>query len=131
MKSTAWCSRNSRTGDVDSFQAVARMMASKLLVLLTCAYSMLAATSIAQDDALPSWNEGVTKAAILDFVARVTTEGSEDFVPVAQRIATFDNDGTLWSEQPIYVQLAFALDRVETLAPEHPEWSRQEPFKAI
>ncbi|HEX7079390.1 MAG TPA: HAD family hydrolase [Gammaproteobacteria bacterium] len=107
------------------------MKASKQLVVLTCTYPMLAATSIAQDDALPSWNEGPTKEAILDFVASVTTEGSEDFVPVDQRIATFDNDGTLWSEQPIYVQLAFALDRVKTLAPEHPEWSWQEPFKSV
>lgn len=99
--------------------------------MLTCAYAMFASTGIAQDDALPSWNEGSTKEAILDFVARVTTEGSEDFVPSDQRIATFDNDGTLWSEQPIYVQLAFTLDRVKALAPEHPEWSRQEPFKSI
>ena len=67
----------------------------------------------AQSDPLPSWNEGAAKASILDFVARVTTQGGPYFVPVDQRIATFDNDGTLWVEQPMYVQLAFVLDRVK------------------
>ena len=73
-------------------------------------------------DPLPSWNDGAAKKAILDFVAKVTKEGGPDFVPVAERIATFDNDGTLWCEQPMYFQLAFALDRVKALAPKHPEW---------
>jgi phosphoglycolate phosphatase-like HAD superfamily hydrolase len=67
----------------------------------------------------------------MDFVRRVTTQGSPDFTPLAERVATFDNDGTLWSEQPIYVQLAFALDRVRTLAPQHPEWKSTQPFKAV
>jgi hypothetical protein len=79
---------------------------------------------------LPSWNEGATKQSILDFVAAVTREGSPDFVPLAERIATFDNDGTLWVEHPMYTQLAFALDRVKTLAPQHPEWKDMQPFKA-
>lgn len=81
-------------------------------------------------DPLPSWNDGATKQAIVSFVARVTTPGP-DFVPLAERIATFDNDGTLWSEQPMYIQLAFALDRVRELAPQHPEWKSKEPFKSI
>ena len=80
---------------------------------------------------LPSWNEGPTKQAILDFVEAVTTEGSPSFVPVADRIATFDNDGNLWSEQPFYFQLQFAIDRVKAMAPDHPEWQGQQPFKAL
>jgi phosphoserine phosphatase len=80
---------------------------------------------------LPSWNEGDAKRQILDFVARVTDEASPDFVPAAGRIATFDNDGTLWAEQPLYFQLIFALDRVKSLAEDHPEWRTEQPFKAI
>ena len=74
----------------------------------------------AQTDPLPSWNDGATKNAINDFVARVTVQGGPDFVPPAERIAVFDNDGTLWLEQPMYVQLAFALDRVKALASHSP-----------
>lgn len=85
----------------------------------------------AQDDPLPSWNEGATKSAIVDFVSRVTTEAGADFVAAEDRIATFDNDGTLWSEQPFYFQLAFALDRIKALAPAHPEWATTEPFKSV
>lgn len=85
----------------------------------------------AQTDPLPSWNEGANKQAIIDFVARVTRQGGPDFVPPAERIATFDNDGTLWVEHPMYVQLAFALDRVKALAPLHPEWKDKQPFKAV
>lgn len=81
-------------------------------------------------DPLPSWNEGAAKQSILNFVAAVTHERSPDFVPAPQRVATFDNDGTLWPERPIYVQLAFALDRVKALAPQHPEWRDRQPFKA-
>jgi hypothetical protein len=84
--------------------------------------------AVAQD--LASWNDGPAKAAILDFVARVTTEGGPDFVPVPERIATFDNDGTLWSEQPLYFQFIFTLDRVKALAPQHPEWQTEEPFRS-
>jgi phosphoglycolate phosphatase-like HAD superfamily hydrolase len=89
------------------------------------------AQSDAPPDPLPSWNEGPTKAAILNFVAEAVREGGPDFVPVAERIATFDNDGTLWSEQPVYFQAEFAFDRVRALAPQHPEWATTEPFKTI
>ena len=82
-------------------------------------------------DPLPSWNDAASKKAIVDFVGRVTREGGPDFVPAAERIATFDNDGTLWSEQPIYFQVAFAFDRVKAMAPKHPEWKQKQPFKAI
>ena len=85
----------------------------------------------AEPAGLPSWNDGPAKKAITGFVARVTTQGSKDFVAPAERIAVFDNDGTLWSEQPIYVQLAFALDRVKALAPQHPEWKETEPYKSV
>jgi hypothetical protein len=80
---------------------------------------------------LPSWNDTAAKQAIVDFVGRVTKAGAPDFVPPAERIATFDNDGTLWVEQPMYVQMAFALDRVKALAPFHPEWKDTQPFKAV
>jgi hypothetical protein len=80
---------------------------------------------------LGSWNEGSAKRNIVEFVQRVTSTGSADFLPVPERIAVFDNDGTLWIEKPVYVQLAFALDRVKALAPEHPEWRNQQPFKAV
>ena len=82
-------------------------------------------------DPLPSWNEGAAKQSIVDFIARVTNPASQDFVPEAERIATFDNDGTLWAEQPLYFQLFFTLDRVKALADEHPEWRSEQPFKAI
>jgi hypothetical protein len=81
-------------------------------------------------DPLPSWNDTAPKKAIMAFVERVTREGAPEFVPVAERIATFDNDGTLWSEQPAYFQFFFALDRVKALAPQHPEWNAKQPFKA-
>ncbi|HYW70156.1 MAG TPA: haloacid dehalogenase-like hydrolase, partial [Pyrinomonadaceae bacterium] len=82
-------------------------------------------------DPLPSWNDTAPKKAVIAFVERVTKEGSPDFVPVAERIATFDNDGTLWAEQPMYFQLAFALDRTKALAPQHPEWKTREPFASL
>jgi phosphoserine phosphatase len=85
----------------------------------------------AQTDPLPSWNDGPSKQAITGFVARVTQQGGPDFVPPAERIATFDNDGTLWVEHPMYTQLAFILDRVKILAPQHPEWATMQPFKAV
>jgi hypothetical protein len=81
-------------------------------------------------DPLPSWNEGSSKQAIVEFVARVTHQSGSDFVPPSLRIAVFDNDGTLWAEHPMYVQLAFALDRVNVMAPQHPEWKDKQPFKA-
>src|SRR5215471_8153350 len=85
----------------------------------------------AQNDPLPSWNDTSPKKAIIAFVERTTKEGSPDFVPVNERIATFDNDGTLWAEQPMYVQLAFIFDRVKELAPKHPEWKTTQPFKGV
>ena len=89
-------------------------------------------TTVARaDDPLPSWNDGKAKQSITEFVTKVTKEGSSDFVPPEQRIATFDNDGTLWCEQPMYFQLFFALDRVKTLAPQHPEWKTKEPFASL
>jgi len=80
---------------------------------------------------LPSWNDGPAKQSIVAFVEKVTKPGSPDFVPVPERIAVFDNDGTLWSEQPMYFQFLFALDRVKTLAPQHPEWKTKEPFASL
>jgi phosphoserine phosphatase len=81
--------------------------------------------------ALPSWRSGPARSAIVDFVERVTTTGSPTYVAPAERVAVFDNDGTLWCEQPIYTQVAFALDRVKALAPEHPEWQKTEPFRSL
>jgi hypothetical protein len=95
---------------------------------------MLGGSCVAQAlgaDPLPSWNAGAVKTAIMSFVARVTASGGPDFVPIEQRIATFDNDGALWTEQPIYFQLAFALDRVKAMAPQHPEWKTRQPFRAL
>ncbi|MGN6645057.1 MAG: HAD family hydrolase [Cytophaga sp.] len=82
-------------------------------------------------EVLPSWNNTALKKSIIDYVTAVTKEGSADFVPVADRIATFDNDGTLWSEQPEYFQLFYALDKIKALAPAHPEWKTKQPFKAV
>jgi hypothetical protein len=95
-----------------------------LLGLLACSYA-------SAQDPLPSWNDGPNKRAITQFVADVTRQGSSTFVPQDQRIATFDNDGTLWVEQPMYTQLAFALARVKTLAPQHPDWKQQQPFEGV
>src|SRR5205814_7530277 len=93
---------------------------------------LLFATSIAHaQDPLPSWNDTAPKKAIVAFVEKVTREGSPDFVPPPERIATFDNDGTLWVEQPIYTQVTFAIDEVIAQAPQHPEWREAEPFKSI
>lgn len=91
----------------------------------------IATSSLRAGDPLPSWNDVASKKAITDFVAKVTKEGSPDFVPVPERIAVFDNDGTLWAEQPMYFQFAFAIDRVKALADKHPEWKEKQPFKAI
>src|SRR5271154_3638209 len=85
---------------------------------------------VGTDNPLASWNDGTTKKSILDFVARVTEAGGKVYVAPEERIATFDNDGTLWSERPYPFQVAFALDRVKAMAPQHPEWRDKEPFKA-
>lgn len=91
----------------------------------------LTSSARAQSDALPSWNDGPAKQSILDFVLRTTTSGSRDWIPVPERIATFDNDGTLWTEQPMYFQVMFAMDRVPALAGRNPQWRTQEPFKSV
>jgi len=82
-------------------------------------------------DPLPSWNEGPAKKAILEFVVAVTDKNSKDYVEPGKRIATFDNDGTLWVEYPMYTQVLFTFDRVKKLAPQHPEWKTKQPFKAL
>ncbi len=97
-------------------------------VVAALAAALVAAATAAQP--LPSWNDGPAKRAIVQFVTDATTPGHPAFVPAAERIAVFDNDGALWSEQPMYFQLAFAIDRVRALAPAHPEWKDTQPFKA-
>lgn len=100
----------------------------RALALACCACVALASCS---KDPLPSWRDTATKRAIVDFVNETSTRDSADFVPAAERIAVFDNDGTLWSEQPLYFQLLFVIDRIRELAPQHPEWSEQEPFASV
>ena len=115
-----------------AFAPLAAFMVSVRLLAVLVLISAATGQAFAQaSDPLPSWNEGNAKQAILGFVTAVTREGSPDFVPPPERIATFDNDGTLWVEQPMYTQLAFAIDRVKALAPLHPEWKDKEPFKAV
>jgi len=98
--------------------------------ITTLAIALLALPAFAADP-LPSWNDTGPKKAIVQFVERVTKEGSPDFVPVPERIATFDNDGNLWAEQPVYTQLFFVMDRVKATAPQHPEWATKEPFASV
>ncbi len=100
-------------------------------VLSIIALAGLASLNAWAWDPLPTWHDSASKQAIITFVDKVTREGSPDYVAPAARIAVFDNDGTLWSEHPLYVQMAFALDRVKALAPRHPEWKEQQPFKAV
>ena len=88
-------------------------------------------SSVLARDPLPSWNEGAAKQSIIEFVKATTEKRSESFVPEAERIAVFDNDGTLWAEQPMYVQAFFVFDRIKQLAPQHPEWQTQEPFASV
>ncbi len=99
--------------------------------LALLAITLAGFTTTQAQDPLPSWNEGAAKKSITSFVTKVTQEGTPDFVPVAERIATFDNDGTLWAEQPMYFQFFFALHRVGVLAPQHPEWKDKEPFASL
>ena len=107
------------------------LKAARSLALAVTAALVLATLAQAQSDPLPSWNDTAPKAAIVAFVERVTKEGSADFVPELERIAVFDNDGTLWVEHPMYTQLVFALDRVKATASSHPEWKHTQPFKAV
>jgi phosphoglycolate phosphatase-like HAD superfamily hydrolase len=97
-------------------------------ILVFLAASALPAFSA---DPLPSWNDGKAKQSITEFVEKVTRQGAADYVPPAERVAVFDNDGTLWAEQPMYFQLLFALERVKVLAPQHPEWKDKEPFASL
>lgn len=99
-----------------------------ILLLLTCCCT---ANLIQAQDPLPSWKDTGPKKAIVAFVEKVTKEGSPDFVTPSERIATFDNDGTLWAEQPMYTQLAFVIDQVKAMAPQHPEWKEKEPFASV
>jgi hypothetical protein len=115
-----------RTATVTFTRRIA--VAALLAAGLSAAFSGAVA---AQSDPLPSWNDGAVKTSITDFVARVTREGGPEFVPLPERIATFDNDGTLWCEQPMYFQMAFAVDRVRALAPKNPQWKTKQPFKAL
>ena len=109
------------------FGAISNLILSGFAVLALA----LAATIARAQDPLPSWNDGPAKQAIVNFVAKVTKEGSSDFVQPAERVAAFDNDGTLWAEQPMYVQFMFALDRANGLAPQHLEWKDKEPFASL
>jgi phosphoserine phosphatase len=99
--------------------------------ILLSIFAVLIASAALAADPLPSWHDGAAKQSIIEFVEKVTKLGSPDFVPVPERIATFDNDGTLWCEQPMPVQFYFALDRVKSLAPQHPEWKDKEPFASL
>jgi phosphoserine phosphatase len=107
------------------------LRAAARAVVASLTIAIAPAAALAQSDPLPSWNDTAPKAAIVEFVEKVSKEGSPDFVPEPERIAVFDNDGTLWSEHPMYVQLAFVLDRVKAEAPNHPEWATTQPFQAV
>src|SRR5947209_253021 len=119
-----------KTTHKPAFAALWRGRQNLFAIALLAALAFTTTIACAADP-LPSWNDGATKKSITDFVAKVTEEGSPSFVPPEERIATFDNDGTLWCEQPVPVQLFFALDRVKTLAPQHPEWKTKEPFASL
>jgi len=106
------------------------ILAFSVLIIAGCSQP-LAPPTVMDTDPLPSWNDTENKTAIIDFVSRVTDPASPNFVPEAKRIAVFDNDGCLWSEQPMYVQLVFAIDRIKALASEHPEWATTQPFQAV
>ena len=103
----------------------------RLLVPALAVALLLPASAIGADDPLPSWREGPAKQRILDFVASVTRTGAKGFVPPAARIATFDNDGTLWVEKPVYTQIRFVFERINELAPDHPEWKTTPPFQWV
>src|SRR3954471_22177486 len=118
----------------DKCFGVSRRTTLSAIITLAAVPALLSVSAPAQSplsDPLPAWNDTAPKNAIMSFVERVSKQGSPDFVPEAERIATFDNDGTLWAEQPMYFQLAFALDRVKAVAPLHPEWKDKEPFASL
>ena len=105
-----------------------KLLGTAMLVMFLCLPCMSPAATM---DPLPSWKTGPVKERIISFVGAVTDETSPDYVRPEERIAVFDNDGTLWSERPVYFQLLFAIDRIKALAPQHPEWKTQQPFKAV
>jgi len=103
---------------------------TSLVAILACVLAFIVTGALAADP-LPAWNDGKARQSIVEFVQRVTTPGGKDFVPVPERIATFDNDGCLWAEQPMYFQALFVFDRIKTLSGQHPEWKTQEPFASV
>lgn len=107
------------------------MKSIALAFLTAIGIPVMARSGFAQSDPLPSWNEGDIKNTITEFVSKVTNKEGMEYVPPPDRIAVFDNDGTLWSEQPMYVQAFFTIDRIKILAPQHPEWTNQEPFASV
>ena len=102
-----------------------------ILLILSFVLIFLATSSVQANEPLPSWNEGKARQSIIHFVEEVTKQGGANYVPASERIATFDNDGTLWVEYPMYTQVLFAFERVKKLAPQHPEWKTEQPFKAL
>jgi len=129
MKSSASALRMSRRVLLSAFGALPAL--ATLRPVSASAQGSAPADLSRRSELLPSWNDTASKNAIVAFVDRVTKQDSPDFVPEPERIATFDNDGTLWAEQPLYFQLLFALDRVKALAPQHPEWKTTEPFASL
>ena len=124
FRSTSFRSGLTVTKGAHMHLAIGRLLSLATLLLISI-------TASAQTDPLPSWNDSPAKQAIVKFVGSATRDGAPEYIAPADRIATFDNDGTLWSEQPFYFQLAFALDRVKAIAPQHPEWKDKEPFKSL
>jgi phosphoserine phosphatase len=127
FKSFGFKARSVSVYQLGDFGTAQKLLWTSASVSTTAAH----ATPASSADPLPSWNEGPHKKAILDFVAKVTKEGGRDFVPVAQRIAVYDNDGTLWAERPMPFQGAYMIDRIKALAPQHPEWKDKEPFASV
>src|SRR5262245_4572057 len=124
--------RGAVSADANGRSMMRSLWTRRAAVVALLGFGLSGPTAVAQQgDPLPSWNDGAAKKSITDFVARVTTPGGAEFVPAEQRIATFDNDGCLWAEQPVYFQVQFALDRIKALAPQHPEWKDTQPFKAV
>ena len=106
-------------------------MMARLVALLLACFGTIAVVMAQPVDPLSSWSDGAARSAMTGFVARVPRDGGPEFVPPAERIAVFDNDGTLWCEQPMYFQATFGLDQVKAMAPQHPEWKQRQPFKAF
>ena len=116
---------------IENGVSMKKILSKIAAVLLSAAAAMAFAAPVSGADPLPSWNDTASRRAIVEFVEKVTQEGSPNYVPVPERIATFDNDGTLWAEQPMYFQAFFVVDRIKALAPQHPEWTTQEPFASV